>query len=120
LPKILLLIKKVHDIFIQYGDLLGEQLTPDELVNSVPDFATLTNDFGLDYSMAFQILRSRLRTQITKEDDDKLALLREKLKAQKGASTNATGTLTPPLSPTPVTPRLAISPMASVYLDQSR
>jgi hypothetical protein len=106
LPKILLLIKKVHDIFIQYGDLLGEQLTPDELVNSVPDFATLTNDFGLDYSMAFQILRSRLRTQITKEDDDKLALLREKLKAQKGASTNATGTLTPPLSPTPVTPPL--------------
>jgi len=56
--------------------------------------------------MAFQILRSRLRAQITKEDDDKLALLREKLKAQKVASANATGTLTPPLSPTPITPPL--------------
>lgn len=56
--------------------------------------------------MAFQILRSRLRAQITKEDEDKLALLREKLKAQKEASANATGTLTPPLSPTPITPPL--------------
>jgi len=56
--------------------------------------------------MAFQILRSRLRAQITTEDEDKSALLREKLKAQKEASANATGTLTPPLSPTPITPPL--------------
>jgi hypothetical protein len=56
--------------------------------------------------MAFQVLRSRLHAQITREDDDKLNLLREKLKAQKEATANATGTLTPPLSPTPITPPL--------------
>jgi hypothetical protein len=56
--------------------------------------------------MAFQVLRSRLHAQITREDDDKLTLLREKLKAQKEATANATGTLTPPLSPTPITPPL--------------
>jgi THO complex subunit 2 len=98
--------EQVHDIFIQYGDLLSEQLTPDELINYIPDFATLTNDFGLDYNMAFQVLRSRLHAQITREDDDKLNLLREKLKAQREATANATGTLTPPLSPTPITPPL--------------
>lgn len=98
--------RQVHDIFIQYGDLLSEQLTPDELINYIPDFATLTNDFGLDYNMAFQVLRSRLHAQITREDDDKLTLLREKLKAQKEATANGTGTLTPPLSPTPITPPL--------------
>ena len=56
--------------------------------------------------MAFQVLRSRLHAQITREDDDKLNLLREKLKAQREATANATGTLTPPLSPTPITPPL--------------
>jgi hypothetical protein len=76
------------------------------LINYIPDFATLTNDFGLDYNMAFQVLRSRLHAQITREDDEKLTLLREKLKAQKEATANATGSLTPPLSPTPITPPL--------------
>jgi hypothetical protein len=90
------------------------------LINYIPDFATLTNDFGLDYNMAFQVLRSRLHAQITREDDDKLTLLREKLKAQKEATANATGTLTPPLSPTPITPPLlAIDmPMEGVNGDQ--
>jgi THO complex subunit 2 len=108
---------QVHDIFIQYGDLLGEQLTSDELINSVPDFATLTNDFGLDYTMAFQVLRARLHAQITKDDDDKLALLREKLKAQKEASTGnaGTGTITPPISPTPATP-----PLLPTELDEQK
>ena len=75
-------------------------------MNHIPDFATLTNDFGLVYSMAFQVLRSRLHAQVTREDDEKLTLLREKLKAQKEATANGTGSLTPPLSPTIVTPPL--------------
>lgn len=90
------------------------------MINYIPDFATLTNDFGLDYNMAFQVLRSRLHAQITREDDDKLTLLREKLKAQKEATANATGTLTPPLSPTPITPPLLAvdMPMEGVNGDQ--
>lgn len=105
-----MLRRQVHDIFLQYGDLLSEQLGPEELINLIPDLATLTDDFGLDYGMAFQVLRARLKVQIAREDDNKLALLRERLKAQKEASANNAngGTLTPPLSPTPKTPPLDV------------
>lgn len=100
----------MHDIFIQYGDLLGEQLGPQEVIKLVPDFATLTGDFGLDHSMAFQVIRPRLRAQIVQEDSDKLALLKERLLAQKeAAKANGTGVLTPPLSPVPLTPPLSPS-----------
>jgi THO complex subunit 2 len=92
--------------------LLAEQLSTEELINLIPDLATLIEDFGLDYGMAFQVLRARLKVQIAREDNDKLTLLRERLKAQKEASSNNLntngGTLTPPLSPTPLTPPLAV------------
>lgn len=99
----------MHDIFIQYGDLLGEQLSGEELVNFVPDFATLTGDFGLDYPSAFQVVRSRLQAQIEKEDNDKMALLKEKLLAQREAAKANGGPAptTPPLSPVALTPPLS-------------
>ena len=75
----------------------------------MPDFATLTNDFGLDHSMAFQVIRPRLHAQIVKEDGDKLAQLKERLMAQKEAikANGAGGAITPPLSPVPLTPPLS-------------
>lgn len=101
--------------------MLGDQLHTDELINLIPDFATLTEDFGLDYSMAFQVLRARLRVQIVNEDNDKLALLRERLKAQKEASAaGAGGTVTPPLSPTPVTPPLSAVALPSQAGDDAQ
>lgn len=89
---------------------MGDQLTIDELVSLVPDFSTLTEDFGLDYALAFQIIRPRLRAQIQKDDRDKLAILKERLLAQKeAAKTNGTAVITPPLSPVPLTPPLSPS-----------
>ena len=60
----------VHATFIQYGDLLAEQLTPEEHISLTPDLKTLVSDFGLEFPMAFQILRSRLNDELARVKED--------------------------------------------------
>ena len=73
----------MHGTFIQYGELLAEQLTPDEHILSTPDLASLVSDFGLDFAMAFQILRPHLNAELDRVKARKEAAMRLKIAAAK-------------------------------------
>ena len=70
---------------MQYGDLLAEQLTSDEHIIATPDLAMLVNEFGLDFAMAFQILRPRLNAEFDRAKGEEKAAVQKRLAAEKQA-----------------------------------
>ncbi|KAL7424172.1 THO2 plays a role in transcriptional elongation [Cryptotrichosporon argae] len=93
-----------HDIFIQYGDLLSEQLTPDEHIALTPDLTALVSDFGLDYANAFQILRARLNAALEKTREEDKANIQNRLKTEKEKLGSPIQAETPLPPSTPMTP----------------
>ncbi|KAK4687040.1 THO complex subunit 2, partial [Tremellales sp. Uapishka_1] len=84
-----------HDVFIQYGDLLADQLSPEEHIATIPDLATLVSDFGLEYGMAFQILRPRLNAEVDKAKSLDKAAVHRRLVAEKEALSQKRVVITP-------------------------
>ncbi|EIW70014.1 hypothetical protein TREMEDRAFT_29485 [Tremella mesenterica DSM 1558] len=117
-----------HEAFIQYSDLLSEHLLPEEHVMLTPDLTSLVNDFGLEYSMAFQILRPKLNAQLAKaKEQDKEAVQRKlQLERLKALSPNKES-MQIPLPVTPKSPSMEIegelspaqSPIGDVSMTES-
>jgi THO complex subunit 2 len=74
-----------HDIFIQYSDLLSEQLSSDEHISLIPDLTSLVEDYGLDFAMAFQIIRPRLYAELERAKDEDKAAVQKRLLAERQA-----------------------------------
>lgn len=99
-----MLTVQVHDIFIQYGELLAEQLSGEEHIVKIPDLVALVSDFHLDYAMAFQILRPKLKAEFEKIRLDEKAAVQKRLMAEKmvlNAKLNSPTSATTPLPASP-------------------
>ncbi|TYJ56712.1 hypothetical protein B9479_002643 [Cryptococcus floricola] len=118
-----------HNAFIQFGDFLVDNLTSNEHVNLTPDLQQLYEDFGLEYGMAFQILRPRLNAGIEKSRQEEKAAVQARLDAarkamngkdaEQSATASASGATSPskaedsplaPGSPVPSTPPMVSTP----------
>ncbi|KAI9637923.1 transcription factor/nuclear export subunit protein 2-domain-containing protein [Dioszegia hungarica] len=96
-----------HDIFIQYGDLLSEQLLSSEHIERTPDLQSLVSEYGLDFAQAFQILRPKLDAQMEKARSAEKASMNAKLDAAKLAIGGARASLSPGQPTTPLgSPRI--------------
>ncbi|RSH93955.1 hypothetical protein EHS25_006608 [Saitozyma podzolica] len=93
-----------HDIFIQYGDLLSEQLTSVEHTTLTPELASLVQDFGLDFAMAFQVLRPRLQAELERAREEDKAAVQKRLLAEKQALEARNNSPTKETTPLPGTP----------------
>ena len=105
---------QIYEAFIQYGDLLSEQLRPDEHIALTPDLTTLIADEALDFHLAFRILRPKLNALYNQEIDDrrraKVAALQLKLKAEKDGSIPSPSQVNTPLSASP-SPNMPSTPL---------
>ena len=102
---------QVHGVFFQYGDLLSEQLSSEEQIASTPDLSALVRDFGLDFAMAFQILRPRLNAELEKVKSDEKAAVHKRLAAEKQVLSlriNSPTKETSPALPSPKSPSLQL------------
>ncbi|WWD16138.1 hypothetical protein CI109_100563 [Kwoniella shandongensis] len=79
-----------HTAFVQFGDFLVEQLSSEEHMSLTPDLIELVNDFGLEYGMAFQILRPRLNSELEKMKSEEKAAVQKRLLAEKKAMSERT------------------------------
>ncbi|KAK8869600.1 hypothetical protein IAR55_000167 [Kwoniella newhampshirensis] len=99
-----------HTAFVQFGDFLVEQLSSEEHMTLTPDLIELVNDFGLEYGMAFQILRPRLNAELEKMRADEKAAVQQRLLAEKKAMADRTNSPSTGNEGTP----LPFSPAAQV------
>lgn len=97
----------MHEVFTQYGDLLSEQLTSDEHINLTPDLVMLVNEFGLDFAMAFQILRPRLNAELERVKSEEKAAVQKRLAAEKQALSQRIASPTKEASPALPSPKSA-------------
>ncbi|AFR93442.1 THO complex subunit 2 [Cryptococcus neoformans C23] len=108
-----------HNTFVQFGDFLVDYLTSDEHIALTPDLQQLVVDFGLEYGMAFQILRPRLNAEIERARVEEKAAVQARLEAAKKAMSEKERTGSPqkvesPAFPgSPTTPSLQITPGAT-------
>lgn len=108
-----------HNTFVQFGDFLVDYLTSDEHIVLTPDLQQLVVDFGLEYGMAFQILRPRLNAEIERARVEEKAAVQARLEAAKKAMSEKERTGSPqkvesPAFPrSPTTPSLQITPGAT-------
>lgn len=95
-----------HDIFIQYGDLLSEQLSSAEHIKRTPDLESLVSEYGLDFAQAFQILRPKLNAEIDKTRAEEKAAMAAKLDAEKRALEVKVSSPSQPTTPLPSSPKI--------------
>lgn len=58
-----------QDVFTQYIDLLARSFSREEILNLLPDFATLQNDYQLDLQLIWKILRPKLKIAVEAAED---------------------------------------------------
>lgn len=83
---------------------MAEQLSGEEHIAKIPDLIALVSDFHLDYAMAFQILRPKLKAEFEKIRSDEKAAVQKRLIAEKlvlNAKLNSPTSATTPLPASP-------------------
>lgn len=89
-------------------------MTADEHIGLTPDFSDLVNDFGLDYSMAFQLLRPKLNALMVRSKNQDKESVQRRLQAEKLALNLKISSPTSPSTPLPEeeSPRSPSSPQS--------
>lgn len=98
--------EQCHDIFIQYGDLLSEQLSSKEHIDRTPDLESLVSEYGLDFAQAFQILRPKLNAEMDKYRAEEKAAMAAKLDAEKRSLDIKINSPSQPTTPLPSSPKI--------------
>nr|XP_018263621.1 uncharacterized protein I303_03491 [Kwoniella dejecticola CBS 10117]OBR85779.1 hypothetical protein I303_03491 [Kwoniella dejecticola CBS 10117] len=102
-----------HTAFMQFGDFLVEQLSSEEQLASTPSLQELVEDFGLEYGMAFQILRPKLNAELDKAKAEHDANLKKRLEAERKAGTERLAS--PAVDPT----KMPVSPLAATLQSET-
>lgn len=83
---------------------MSEQLTSVEHITLTPELASLVQDFGLDFAMAFQVLRPRLQAELERAREEDKAAVQKRLLAEKQALEARNNSPTKEATPLPGTP----------------
>lgn len=94
---------------------MTEQLSSNEHIDLTPELSSLVSEFGLDFAMAFTILRPRINAELEKAATEEKAALQKRLQAEKDSLTqkimSPVQAASPILPPSPTTAASVFSMM---------
>ncbi|WWC89783.1 uncharacterized protein L201_004709 [Kwoniella dendrophila CBS 6074] len=99
-----------HTAFMQFGDFLVEQLSSQEQLAGSLSLEELVNEFGLEYGIAFQILRPRLNAEIERIKAEREADVKKRIEAERKLKDGRVNSPATENSALPATPPKAATP----------